>query len=81
MNEFELKKRKNIKHYNIPYHAHEKAIHYSIRYIEGNPVRAELVENLENWLWSSANERFTKSGLISDLDDVPILMKSCGTCL
>jgi len=39
-----------------------KAIHYSIRYIEGNPVRAELVENPENWLWSSSNEKFTKSG-------------------
>jgi len=27
-----------------------KAIHYTIRYIEGNPVRAELVVNPEDWL-------------------------------
>ena len=52
-----------------------KAIHYSIRYIEENPVSAELVLNPEDWLWSSSNERFANSGLVSDLDDVPVLMK------
>jgi len=52
-----------------------KAIHYSIRYIEGNPVRAKLVVNPEDWLWSSANEKFINSGLVSNLDDVPVLMK------
>ena len=52
-----------------------KAIHYSINYIEGNPVRAELVVNPEDWLWSSANARFIDSGLASNFDDVPVLMK------
>ena len=52
-----------------------KAIHYSINYIEGNPVRAGLVETPEEWLWSSARARLMNTELVSDFNDVPVLMK------
>lgn len=52
-----------------------KAIHYSINYIEGNPVRAGFVETPEEWLWSSAWARLMKPELISDLNDLPVLIK------
>jgi len=52
-----------------------KAIHYSINYIEGNPVRAGFVETSEEWLWSSAWARLMKPELISDLNNLPVLIK------
>jgi putative transposase len=32
-----------------------------LRYVEGNPVRAGLVQSAKEWLWSSHNERIHKS--------------------
>jgi len=52
-----------------------KAIHYSINYIEGNPVRAGLAETSEEWMWSSAWARLMKPGFVSDYYDIPVLMK------
>jgi putative transposase len=52
-----------------------KAIHYSIHYIEGNPIRAGLTESPEEWIWSSAWARLNKSGWVSDFNDVPVLTK------
>jgi len=52
-----------------------KAIHSSIKYIEANPVRKELVEQPEDWKWSSAKTRKYQEGLISDEVDIPVLMK------
>ena len=52
-----------------------KPIHNSIRYIEGNPVRAGLVDSPEEWKWSSAKARITGEGLIPDSSEIPILMK------
>ncbi len=52
-----------------------KAIHYTINYIEGNPVRAGFVETPEAWKWSSAYQRSLNTRLVCDLDDVPMLMK------
>ena len=52
-----------------------KAIHYSINYIEGNPVRAGLANVPEEWKWSAAWARLMKSGLVSELNDVPVLMQ------
>ena len=52
-----------------------KAIHNVIGYIEGNPVRAKLVEKPEDWPWSSARARQTRMGSMSDTIDVPFLMK------
>ena len=51
-----------------------KAIHYSIHYIEANPVRKELVKTAEEWIWSSAYARHNSVGLIPDDCDVPILI-------
>ncbi|MBN1366122.1 MAG: transposase [Syntrophaceae bacterium] len=52
-----------------------KAVHSSINYIEANPVRAALVENPEDWKWSSARARKYQKGLIPDNLGIPILMK------
>ena len=52
-----------------------KAIHSSINYIESNPVRAGLVENPEDWKWSSAWARRYQKGLLLDDFDIPVLMK------
>jgi putative transposase len=52
-----------------------KAIHSSINYIEDNPVRAELVENPEDWKWSSAKARNYQEGLLPDDCGIPFLMK------
>ena len=49
-------------------------VHHSIRYIEGNPVRAGLVDMPENWRWSSAWARKNKKGLMPDDCILPILM-------
>jgi len=51
-----------------------KAIHYSIKYIEGNPVRAGLVVQTEEWLWSSARARALNTGLIPDDVQIPMIM-------
>jgi len=51
-----------------------KAIHYSIRYIEGNPVRAGIVTQPEDWLWSSARARALRTGLIPDTVQIPLFM-------
>ncbi|MBT9131290.1 MAG: hypothetical protein DDT41_01595 [candidate division WS2 bacterium] len=32
-----------------------------LRYVEGNPIRAELVNSAKEWLWSSHRERITGS--------------------
>ena len=37
-----------------------------IRYIEANPVRAGLVERIEDWFWSSAASRF-QEGQVGNL--------------
>jgi putative transposase len=42
-----------------------------LRYVEGNPVRAGLVESAKEWPWSSHNERIHKSHS-SFIADVPI---------
>lgn len=52
-----------------------KPIHHSIEYIEGNPVRAGLVNFPEEWRWSSAWTRKRKCGLIPDDSDIPMFMK------
>ena len=52
-----------------------KAIHSSINCIEANPVHAELVENTEDWMWSSARAREYLVGLLPDDFDSPFLMK------
>jgi len=52
-----------------------KAIHSAINYIEANPVRAGHVKTSENWPWSSARARMTKTGLVPDNFYVPVLMK------
>ncbi len=51
------------------------AIHSSIDYIEVNPVGAGLVEDPEDWKWSSARARRYKKGLVPDDSDIPFLMK------
>ena len=56
-------------------HCNAKAIHYSINYIEANPVRAGLVKNPEDWKWSSARARRYQEGLIPDDFELPVLMK------
>lgn len=50
-------------------------IHHSIKYIEGNPVRAGLVESHEEWKWSSARARVKGDGVVPDSVDVPMFMK------
>lgn len=52
-----------------------QVIHYSIRYIERNPVRAGLVDVPEKWEWSSARARDCGKGLVPDDLDLPMLMK------
>ena len=44
-------------------------------YIEANPVRAGLVEDPEDWKWSSARVRRYNEGLAPDDSDIPFLMK------
>ena len=44
-------------------------------YIEANPFRADLVENPEDWKWSSARAGRYKEGLVPDDSDMPFLMK------
>ena len=51
------------------------AVHSSIHYIEANPVRADLVENPEDWKWSSTRARRYNEGLVPDDSDIPFLMK------
>jgi len=43
-------------------------------YIEANPVRADLVENPEDWKWSSARARRYNEDLVPDDSDNPFLM-------
>lgn len=52
-----------------------KAIHYSMTYIEGNPVRGGYVEKPEDWPWSSARARMLGTSLMPDSVHVPMLMK------
>jgi putative transposase len=52
-----------------------KPIHHSIEYIEGNPVRAGLVQSPEEWKWSSAYARIGDMSVIPDSVDIPIYMK------
>jgi putative transposase len=51
-----------------------KAIHDSIAYIEANPVRKGLVLSPEEWKWSSAYARCTKSGVVPDIFNMPVAM-------
>jgi len=51
-----------------------KAVRSSIKYIEANPVRKELVKKPEDWKWSSASARSYQKGLIPDDFDIPFLM-------
>ncbi len=50
-----------------------------LRYIEGNPVRAGLVQSAKDWLWSSHRARLEKGGqsnyqreAVPVIDDLPI---------
>ena len=52
-----------------------EAVHSSIKYIEANPVRAELAKKPEDWKWSSARARKYQEGLMPDDFDIPFLMK------
>ena len=52
-----------------------KAVHASIKYVEANPVRKELVKRPEDWKWSSARAREYQEGLMPDDFDIPFLMK------
>lgn len=52
-----------------------KAIHCSINYIEGNPVRSGLAETPKEWLWSSAWDRFMEPGFVPYYYDIPVLLK------
>jgi len=52
-----------------------KAVHYSIKYIENNPVKARFVENPEAWPWSSARARVYHEGLMPDKAHLPLLLK------
>ena len=45
----------------------------SFDYIEANPVRKGLLEDPEDWEWSSARARRYKEGLFPD-SDIPFLM-------
>ncbi len=38
----------------------------TLRYVEANPVRAELVKRAEQWRWTSLAERFSEPRLIVD---------------
>ena len=49
-------------------------VHHAIRYIEGNPVRAGLVQSPEQWRWSSAWARHQRLGVIPDECNLPIRM-------
>jgi len=42
-----------------------------LRYVEGNPVRAGLVNSAKEWLWSSHKERFYR-GNNTLVEDIPI---------
>jgi len=42
------------------------AIQNTIRYIENNPVKANLIDRPENWVWSSAWARYTGKGVKPD---------------
>jgi putative transposase len=46
-----------------------------LRYVEGNPLRAELVISAKDWLWSSHRERI---GLLQSnlIDEIPIELPS-----
>jgi len=52
-----------------------KAVHYSLKYIENNPVKAGFVENPEAWPWSSARARVYNEGLMPDKAHLPLLLK------
>ena len=52
-----------------------KAIHKSIEYIEGNPVRSGLVQSPEEWKWSSAHARFRNVRVVPDSAEIPVYMK------
>jgi putative transposase len=44
-----------------------------IRYVESNPLRANLVSKAEDWKWSSLNRRLNKAKFISALPiDLPV---------
>ena len=53
-----------------------KPVHNSIEYIEGNPVKAGMVDEPEKWPWSSAWARNHQKGLIPDDKNIPTLMGS-----
>lgn len=44
-----------------------------LRYVEGNPVRAALVESAKDWTWSSHEERTGRIGRLL-LDDPPLTL-------
>ena len=49
-----------------------------VRYIEANPVRAQLSESAKSWVWSSHAHR-TEGAKGRLLDDLPILLPSAWT--
>lgn len=51
-----------------------KAIHDSIKYIEANPVRSQMVSSPEGWQWSSACARSRHEGIIPDTFAMPVTM-------
>lgn len=54
----------------------DRDIHEKIRYIHENPVRRGLVENAEDWPWSSwrAHHRSVDEPVAIDRDSIPIVL-------
>ena len=51
----------------------ETHLYSTIRYIENNPVRANLVPRAEDWKWSSAREHLTnEKGIITFMDQIEL---------
>jgi putative transposase len=48
----------------------EKHLYFAVRYIEQNPVRAKIVDNAEDYFWSSARAHVlnVKDDLLSEFD-------------
>ena len=61
-------------HVHLLIYPYQSKYNISIDYIEANPVVAGLVENPEDWKWSSARARRYNEVLVPDESDIPFLM-------
>jgi len=52
---------------------HDRQLLTVVRYIEGNPVRIDLVQSADEWRWSSHSERVNGRGS-SYLDELPLAL-------